>query len=166
SGRALVVVLISPFLSLGVEAAAAASRGRVSGGDGRGKQASRGTGCTEPPPLRGGGGSWAEACLGERRGNAPRPPSGRVCGQKALRAKDRHRMAGTLLPAARGAAPERSEGERVEPGPATRGRAHIGRKWPTAARSVLPAKGIAAKPSSAGRSANVSTNRERTAMEY
>ena len=52
----------------------AASRGRVSGGDGGGKEASRGTGCTEPAPLCAGGGSWAEASLGERRGNASRPP--------------------------------------------------------------------------------------------
>jgi hypothetical protein len=37
--------------------------------------------------LRAGGRSWAEACLGERRGNAPPPPSGRVCGQRALLAQ-------------------------------------------------------------------------------
>ena len=33
----------------------------------------------------GGGGSWAEACLGERRGKASRPPPSRVRGGMALR---------------------------------------------------------------------------------
>ena len=46
----------------------------MSGGDGGGKQASRGPGCTEPEPLGAGGGSWAEDLFGGEKGKAPRPP--------------------------------------------------------------------------------------------
>ncbi len=71
-----------PFLNC-CEAASAASRSRVSGGDGGGKQASRGPGCTEPEPLGAGGGSWAEDLFGGEKGQSPSAPSKRrVCGDE------------------------------------------------------------------------------------
>ena len=49
----------------------------------RGKSGFAGTRLHGAGALRGGGGSWVEAALGERRGKAPRPPLRRVRGDDA-----------------------------------------------------------------------------------
>ncbi len=94
----------------------AASRGRVSGGDGGGKQASRGPGCTEPESFTEAEEAGRKPVWG-REGAKPLGPR-----QAASAAKERLLARGIVTRQRGDAALQAAPGaQRVEPGPALRG---------------------------------------------
>jgi hypothetical protein len=66
-------VLLMSFVSFGLRVSASDPLPVGETGVCKRKGASRGTGCTEPKPLGGGGGSWAETPCSALRGSAPKP---------------------------------------------------------------------------------------------